>query len=170
MTKLTVNSELKKVLSHHNIDVKDYVPAYNGESAGLDLFNTSDQDIVIYPCNYESSSITVSEDKLNKCLIPTGIRVLIPKGYVGLIQERGSIVKSTLKVRAGVIDSGYTGEIFVNCVNIGSSVATISKQSKLPFQLVVVKCDNEFEVINEDEYLNLSQASKRKDGMVGSSD
>ena len=44
------------------------------------------------------------------------------------------------------------------------------KQNKLPFQLVVVKCDNEFEVINEDEYLNLSQASKRKEGMVGSSD
>ena len=159
MVKIFLNKELKDILKNKNISVNDYIPAYNGESAGLDLYNTLDETIYLSP-----------PLEYYNLLIPTGLRVSIPKGYVGLIQERGSITKTSLKVRAGVIDSGYTGEIFVNCVNIGNSTFTIYPKEKLPFQIVVVKCDNQFEVIEEEEYLNLSSSSRRKEGMVGSSD
>ena len=165
MVKISINDNLKNVLKANNIDVKDYVPAYNGESAGLDLYNTGKN---IYVMSAGAQYISRSPDL--KILIPTGIKVAIPKGYVGLIQERGSITKTPLKVRAGVIDSGYTGEIFVNCVNIGKEHFNIHPKNKLPFQLVIVKCDNEFEVINEEEYLNLSSTSNRREGKVGSSD
>jgi len=163
MINITIDKKLTNLLSEKNIDVKDYIPAYNGESAGLDLYNTS-EDISVYP------STLKSRDLNHKILIPTGLRVIIPKGYVGLIQERGSVTKTNLKVRAGVIDCGYTGEIFVNCVNIGYSNTIIKSNEKLPFQLVVVKCDNTFNVITENEYLELTEDSSRKDGSVGSSD
>ena len=161
MVNIYLMESLKFALKVNNINVKDYVPAYNGESAGLDLFNSGDR-VTILP-----QSVV---PKNNKLLIGTGLKMQIPKGYVALIQERGSITKSPLKVRAGVIDSGYTGEVFVNLINTGSEEHTIDSNTKLPVQVVVVKCDNEFKVVSEEEYLNLSRDSSRKKGKVGSSD
>lgn len=159
MINIALNDELCTLLNDQNIDVKDYVPAYNGESAGLDLYNAG-----------EEYFIPPSREELIKILIPTGLRVIIPRGYVGLIQERGSICKTSLKVRAGVIDAGYTGEIFVNCINVSNRDIKLDKHCKLPFQLVVVKCDNDFNVITENEYLELTENAARKSGKVGSSD
>ncbi len=165
MTNILLMSSLKNTLKFNEVDVKDYVPAYNGESAGLDLYNSGERIYI----NGGSADYVINKPNFN-VLIPTGLKVSIPKGYVGIIQERGSIIKTPLKVRAGIIDSGYTGEIFVNCVNIEKHDFTIEKMSKLPFQLVVVKCDNEFNVVSEKEYDDLTSSSKRKEGMVGSSD
>ena len=90
--------------------------------------------------------------------------------HVALVKERGSIVKNTLKVRAGVIDSGYTGEVFVNLVNLSNEDKIIREGDKLPVQIVVVKCDNHFTIIGEEEYVRLSDKSLRKEGKIGSSD
>ena len=161
MINIFVNNNLKEVLEENNIDVKDYVPAYNGESAGLDLFNAGN-DITIMPHS------NIYDNR--KVLVKTGLHLLVTIGWVDLIQERGSVVKTPLKVRAGVIDSGYTGEVFVNLVNVGNSEFTLKKGSKLPVQIVTVKCDNEYSIIDEKEYLDLTQNTKRKDGQIGSSD
>ena len=161
MIKICLMDSLKFTLKTNKINVKDYIPAYNGESAGLDLFNAGDR-VTILP-----QSVL---PKNNKLLIGTGLKMQVPKGYVALVQERGSITKTPLKVRAGVIDSGYTGEVFVNLINTGSEEYTLDSNIKLPVQIVVVKCDNEFEVVGEEEYLNLSRDSSRKEGKVGSSD
>ena len=165
MINICITSELKKVLDNKSIDIKDYLPAYNGESAGLDLYN-SGSSINIMP----SSSKYITKEPNLKVLIPTGLKISIPKGYVGLVQERGSIIKTPLKVRAGVIDSGYTGEIFINCINVGTKDYRIQENEKLPFQLVVIKCDNEYNIVTEDDYLKSTAMSARKDGKVGSSD
>lgn len=167
MINICLNEKLKNTLKVNKLDVQDYTPAYNGESAGLDLFNTHETDITLYPSSHDSMS---KNEKINNVLIPTGLRIKVPKGYVALIQERGSIIKTPLKVRAGVIDAGYTGEIFVNCINTNNKPHRIYKDNKLPFQLIVVKCDNDFKVVSEDEYLSLSNNSSRKEGKVGSSD
>ena len=168
MINICINDELRTVLSKNNIDPSsEYVPAYGGESAGLDLYNAGETMHIPPSANI---SLTNTDKQKFKTLIPTGIRISVPKGYVALIQERGSITKTPLKVRAGVIDSGYTGEVFVNCVNTGASSYTIYKNSKLPFQIVVVKCDNDFKVVTEEEYLSLSNSSLRQEGKVGSSD
>ncbi|MBT6472485.1 MAG: hypothetical protein HOK52_14640, partial [Candidatus Marinimicrobia bacterium] len=133
--------------------------AYGGESAGLDLYN-SGENISVMPSSSDSKGVMIS----------TGLHVFTPKGYVSLIKERGSITKTPLKYRAGVVDEGYTGEIFVNLVNISNEEYIIKKGQKLPVQIIVVKCDNQYSEIDEDEYLNLSQLSQRKSGKVGSSD
>jgi len=161
MINICLMESLRNSLKVNNIDVKDYVPAYNGESAGLDLFNSGDR-VTILP-----QSVV---HKNNKLLIGTGLKLQVPRGYVALIQERGSITKTPLKVRAGVIDSGYTGEVFVNLINTGSEEYTLDSNIKLPVQVIVVKCDNEFVVVSEDEYVDITLSSKRKSGKVGSSD
>lgn len=161
MINICLTENLRFALKVNNIDVKDYVPAYNGESAGLDLFNAGDK-VTILP-----QSVL---PKNNKTLIGTGLKMQVPKGYVALIQERGSITKTPLKVRAGVIDSGYTGEVFVNLVNVGSEEFILDSNIKLPVQVVVVKCDNQFSIVGEDEYLNITESSQRKQGKIGSSD
>ena len=161
MINIFTNNKLKETLEKNNINVNDYVPAYNGESAGLDLFNVN-EDITIMP----SSNILPGQ----KTLISTGLHIIVPKGWVALVQERGSITKTPLKLRAGVIDSGYTGEVFVNLVNVSETEYKIKKNSKLPVQIVVVKCDNDYTIVSEDEYLELTSTSLRREGKVGSTD
>ena len=157
MIKIYCNDNLKDVLDDN--DIQEYVPAYGGESAGLDLYNAG-SDVTIMP----------SSSNRKGGMISTGLHVFTPKGYVTLVKERGSITKTPLKYRAGVVDEGYTGEIFVNLVNIGNEEYTIESGQKLPVQIVVVKCDNEYSEMSEEEYLTLSRLSKRKEGKVGSSD
>ena len=157
MIKIYCNEKLDEVLDDN--DIEDYVPAYGGESAGLDLYNSG-----------ENISVMPSSSDPNGVMVSTGLHVFTPKGYVSLIKERGAITKTHLKYRAGVVDEGYTGEIFVNLVNISNEEYIIKKGQKLPVQIIVVKCDNQYSEIDEDEYLNLSQLSQRKSGKVGSSD
>mgnify|MGYP001280161291 FL=1 len=157
MIKIYCNDNLKDVLEDNNIE--DYVPAYGGESAGLDLYNAG-YDVTIMPASSNKKGGMIS----------TGLHVFTPKGYVTLVKERGSITKTPLKYRAGVVDEGYTGEIFVNLVNIGNEEYTIKSGQKLPVQIVVVKCDNEYSEMSEEEYLTLSRLARRKQGKVGSSD
>lgn len=158
MIKIYVNSNLKEILKEKNIE--SYIPAYMGESVGLDLYTTNDVSVL------PSTFITGEKG----ATIPTGLHIALPHSYAGLILERGSVTKTPLKVRAGVIDPGYTGEIFVNAVNVSGNSYSIRKGDKLPFQIVVVKCDNDFQVISEDEYLEITKSSLRKSGQVGSSD
>ena len=161
MINIFINKKLKTALEKNSIDINDYIPAYNGESAGLDLFNAN-EDITIMPSSNMMSG--------QKTLISTGLHIIVPKGWVALVQERGSITKTPLKLRAGVIDSGYTGEVFVNLVNVSEAEYKIKKNSKLPVQIVVVKCDNNYTIVSEDKYLDLTSESLRKEGKVGSTD
>ena len=166
MVNICLSDDLRSALEVNKINPEsEYLPAYGGESAGLDLYNCGPTIDIRSSRDIQSGSLAPQ-----KVLIPTGIRIDVPRGYVALVQERGSVTKTPLKVRAGVIDSGYTGEIFVNCVNVGPDVYTIYARQKLPFQVVVVKCDNQFKVVSEQEYLDLTSTAQRKDGQVGSSD
>ena len=82
------------------------LPAYANEGdAGLDIYS---------PKEY---TIGPGETKI----IPTGIKVAIPKGYAILIQPRsGQSVKTKLRIAntPGLIDSGYRDEIGVIVENI----------------------------------------------------
>ena len=74
----------------------------NDSDAGWDLY--ASEDAIIDPSKAE--------------LLSTHISVAIPEGYVGLIWDRSSMAaKRGLHRFAGVIDSGYRGEIKV-CLGI----------------------------------------------------
>ena len=94
----TVNRVMGKKLHEEAI-----VPTRTGLSdAGWDLYSL--EDVVI--CAGQ------------RVVVKTGIALEIPEEFVGLIWPRsGLAVKQGISVLAGVIDSGYRGEIMVCLLN-----------------------------------------------------
>ena len=161
--KMTLSQQAVDIFEKIGVDPFNYGPAYDGESVGLDLYNTG-PEITIPGRN----KWTVFKEPA--IMIPTGVRVVLPKGTVGLIKERGSVTKTGLVARAGVIDPGYTGEIFVNLINVGEKDTILPPGAKLPVQLVTMLCFQQYETISYSEYLKLTQDSSRAQGSLGSSD
>jgi dUTP pyrophosphatase len=64
-------------------------------------------------------------------LIPTGIKLEIPKGYWASIEARSSTSKQSLIVPKGVIDEGYRGELFAQILNVGNESVTIHHGDRL---------------------------------------
>ena len=67
-------------------------------------------------------------------LVPTGVRVAIPAGFVGLVHPRsGLAIKSGVTVlnTPGTIDSGYRGEIMVPLINHSDQVFSISRGDRI---------------------------------------
>jgi dUTP pyrophosphatase len=73
----------------------------------------------------------------NLILVPTAIAVEIPSGYVGLVRDRSSVSKTKLKVTAGVVDAGYTGEVCVVLLNHSGEYGCIRKGSKIAQLLII---------------------------------
>ncbi len=72
-----------------------------------------------------------------KQIIRTGLKMAIPKGYAGLIWDRsGLAAKHSLHVLAGVIDSGYRGEVGVVMVNLGKEVFRVEKNMRIAQMLI----------------------------------
>lgn len=159
-TGIYLSEALKNTLAMNNVAPENYKPAYN--SAGLDLYYVGDKVITVQP-----GTDGLGEKKL---LLPTGLHISMAPGMVALVQERGSVIKTPLKVRAGVVDVDYSGEVFVNCVNVTDYPWSIIPGQKLPFQLIVVPCDNDFTLRTEEEHVAWHENSARKDKKVGSSD
>lgn len=153
---------LLSTLAQNGVVPETYGPAYGGESAGLDLYYTGNHPLYIN----DSSALP-----LDRVLIPTGLHIALPKDRVALIQERSSITKTPLKLRAGVIDAGYTGEIFANCVNVSRGTWIIQPNEKLPFQLLVVPVFNQYNpIVDETTWNEFVKDAARREGALGSSD
>ena len=108
----------------------------NPLDAGWDLY--ADEDVEIW----HGETVLVS----------TGISLEIPSGYVGLIWDRSSMGIKGIHRFAGVVDSGYRGEIKVCLfnsndrpyrVNSGDRIAQILIQKVNDFYLREVESLNE---------------------------
>jgi len=65
-------------------------------------------------------------------IVPAGIKMAIPNGYVGLVWDKsGYAAKHSITTMAGVIDSGYRGEIKVVMKNLGKEDFEIKKDMKI---------------------------------------
>ena len=93
----------------------------NQDDAGWDLY--ASEDVIIEPSE--------------RTLIGTDIAMAIPLGYVGLIWDRsGMATKRGVHRFAGVIDSGYRGEVKV-CLWNASNEHCIIKKGERMAQLLV---------------------------------
>jgi len=160
--KLGITDMCAQVLHAYGIKPETYGPAYDGESVGLDLYNCG-PEVTIYGRN---KWVAFDEKGV---LIPTGIKIALPPNTVALLKERGSITKSGLFVRAGVIDPGYTDEVFVNLVNLGEKDTTVPTGARLPIQMIVMSCYTRFSVVSSLEYLEETKNAKRMTGKIDSS-
>lgn len=69
--------------------------------------------------------------------VATGIAVEIPAGYVGLCRDRSSMGRKGIAVLAGVIDSGYRGEILVVLHNLSQEHYEFEAGSKIAQMLLL---------------------------------
>jgi len=81
--------------------------------------------------------------------VPTGIKVAIEPGYVGIIKDRsGLALRHGIHVLAGVIDPGYRGEVKVVLVNLGSEAFKIEPGMRIA-QLLVLPAVLDWEIVGE---------------------
>ena len=103
-------------------------------------------------------------------ILPTGLKIEVPHGYMLEVKNRsGMAAKNSLVVGACVIDSGYSGEIFVNLHNIGNTPKTIEIYDKIA-QLVLIPVVQWRSFLVEEEllYVDPLTISDRGHGALGS--
>lgn len=150
------------------------IPQKRIEDAGLDL----------YACFDEIKEDYFSFAPHETRLIPTGIACACDKDYCLIVKERGSTGSKGIAVRAGVIDSGYRGEIFVALTNTTNKPMFIVSPkfgyneflpqnilvydaSKAIAQALVIPVPNvNIQEISYEELKNIT--SERRDGSLGS--
>tara|TARA_R100001082_G_scaffold48047_1_gene25761 strand:- start:2413 stop:2886 length:474 start_codon:yes stop_codon:yes gene_type:complete len=137
----------------------------NNSDAGYDLFSTE----------------YLTLEPFQRKLVSTGINIEIPQGFYGRIAPRSGLAcKKGIDVMAGVIDSGYRGEIKVLLINLnfegynltpnafeavfGSSNRIEIKPGDRIAQLIIEKCYNV-----EWKAMKTLQTSERGQGGFGSS-
>lgn len=70
--------------------------------------------------------------------VPTGVKVDIPPGHWAMITGRSSTLrKHDLLVTTGVIDAGWTGELFAGVKNVGPSPVSLSAGDRVA-QLILL--------------------------------
>ena len=68
--------------------------------------------------------------------VPTGIKMAIPRGYVGLIWDKSGISLKGDHRLAGVVDAGYRGEVQVVMINLSGATFEIKAGMKIAQMLV----------------------------------
>lgn len=103
-------------------------------------------------------------------LIPTGLKINVPDGYVLKVENKSSIssVKSLL-VGGGIVDSDYEGEILVNLHNTSDKKMAVLNPNDKMAQLVLYKIETP-EVVEIATPVDLfkDKHSVRGDGGFGS--
>jgi dUTP pyrophosphatase len=88
--------------------------------AGLDLFSVVDRELA--PGEVFA--------------VPTGIQVAVPAGHAGLVWDKSGISLKGVHRLAGVVDSGYRGEVQVVMINLGAAPFAVRKGMKIAQMLV----------------------------------
>ncbi len=115
--------------------------------AGIDL--RSGEELVLEPGEFR--------------MVKTCTKMAIPKGYVGLVWDKsGYAAKKGIHVLAGVIDSGYRGEICVVMKNLGDEPFEITKDMKIA--QILIQPIVEANLIEVDSL----EKTKRNEGGFGS--
>ena len=93
------------------------IPTKIRENAGYDIYACFKEKFMVIPLN-------------TTILVPTGLACGMNENYYLQLHERGSVGKESIKISAGVIDSGFRGEIFVALTNCSNRDILISKTDR----------------------------------------
>lgn len=118
--------ELKIERLKHN----KVLPEYKTDGAsGMDLSAAIDKPIVL--------------KSLERCLVPTGLKIELPNGYEAQIRARSGLsIKHgiTLINAVGTVDSDYRGELCVPVVNLSKDDYTIQPGERIA-QMVICQVE-----------------------------
>ena len=122
-------SEIDVQIKRLDPDLPLPLPAHVGD-AGLDLYARED------------ATIPAGGGRL---LMPTGVAVAIPHGYMGLAVPRSGLALKhgvTLVNTPGIIDSGYRGELQVVMINTDPQHDYEVKRGDRVAQLIISRYDH----------------------------
>ena len=121
------------------LDPRARLPVYgSAAAAGADLYALTDGPITIAPGG--------------TALIPTGIAVAVPQGYVGLVYARSGLAcKRGLAPanKVGVIDADYRGEVMVYLHNHGAEPQTVEDGDRVAQLVITPYLTAQFEPVDE---------------------
>lgn len=143
-----------------------FVPLYSEEMVN-DILSMSEID----KDQISTDGILINPQQF--IIIPSGIKVIIPKGQALIAFNKSGIASKKNIIRgACVVDHGYEGEIFINLFNAGNKVQKIEFDSKIiQFIQLYVNTDMPKEISN-DEYQTICDdhhtESNRGEGGFGS--
>lgn len=107
---------------------KHALPAYATEqSAGMDIRANLEQPVVLKP--------------LERCLVPTGLYIALPKGFEAQVRPRsGLAIKKGISVlnSPGTIDADYRGEICIILINLSSEEFVIEDGERIA-QMIIAR-------------------------------
>lgn len=138
-----------KVLNQSGLPLPSYT---SDEAAGMDVHAFLESDLVIEP--------------LGRALIPTGLRLQIPKGYECQIRPRSGLALNhgiTVLNTPGTVDADSRAEIGVVLINLSDKPFTVHHGDRI-CQMVFKKCERV--IWEETERLD---RTKREDGSFGDS-
>jgi dUTP pyrophosphatase len=93
----------------------------NPSDAGMDLYYCPN-DPKWKPNEHPDSKLTIKIPNGQSALIPTGIAIEVPHGYMLLgLDKSGMASKKHLLLGGGVDDAGYAGELMVNLNNVAGN-------------------------------------------------
>ncbi len=107
-------------------------------SAGVDLRANLDAPIKLQP--------------LQRCLVPTGLRIALPQGYEAQVRPRSGLALKrgiTVLNTPGTIDADYRGEIGVILVNLSQDSFIINDGERIAQMVIAAHERAEFEQVSE---------------------
>ena len=128
-----MKGELTMELRVKRIHPEAKLPVYGHPGdAGLDLFSVVDREL----------------GPGEVFAVPTGIQVAIPAGHAGLVWDKSGISLQAVHRLAGVVDSGYRGEVQVVMITVSAAPFAFKKGMKIAQMLVqpvaavsVIECE-----------------------------
>lgn len=122
-------SESRVDIALRMLDPELPIPGYAHEGdAGADL------------CAREDVTLAPGE----RMLVPTGVSIALPLGYVGLIHPRSGLATKhglTVVNAPGTVDAGYRGELKVTLLNTDVRTPIVLKRGDRIAQLVIQKVE-----------------------------
>ncbi len=104
------------------------LPQYSTpQSAGMDLRANLETPVTLQP--------------MQRCLVPTGLRMALPAGYEAQVRPRsGLAIKHGITVlnTPGTIDADYRGEVCVILINLGQEPFVINDGERIA-QMVIAR-------------------------------
>lgn len=129
--------------------------------AGYDLYADFD---LSFPSSFENDGDIVAKvEPWERLLVPTGLFINIPTGYVGSIRPRsGHSYKTGLLVIEGTIDAHYVGELKIQIWNLSTALRLIESGTRIA-QIIFTKVEQVDNFVLVDEH----EKTERADGGFG---
>jgi len=108
------------------------------------------------------SNTEIEVEPGQRAFIPTGVRIALPAGYVGLVHPRSGLAAKngiTVLNAPGTVDAGYRGEILVTLINHSDESFSVKRFDRIA-QIV-------FQKFEEANFLRVSELPNSQRGDQG---